>query len=114
VGKTTTKTKRRPAAVSKKRPQPAWLCDMQRQLPALGDEPPAPERTRAAPPRLLDRHEVCAITGTSYPTIWTWMRAKKFPRSRVVGGRTMWLTTEIEAWIAALPVRKLKGDEAAA
>src|SRR5262245_20082318 len=27
------------------------------------------------------------------------------------GGKSMWLSTEIEAWIAALPVRRLKGDE---
>ena len=34
----------------------------------------------------------------------------KFPRARVVGGQSMWLSTEIEAWLAALPVRRLKGD----
>ena len=33
-----------------------------------------------------------------------------FPRSRVVGGKSMWLSTDIEAWLATLPVRKLKGD----
>jgi predicted DNA-binding transcriptional regulator AlpA len=61
--------------------------------------------------RLLDKPEVMAITGVSFPTIWTWMRDGKFPRSRIVGGKSMWLSTEIEAWIAALPVRRLKGDE---
>jgi hypothetical protein len=39
------------------------------------------------------------------------MRAGTFPRSRVVGGKSMWLSSEIEAWLAALPVRQLKGDE---
>src|SRR5262245_5546286 len=61
--------------------------------------------------RLLDKHEVCAITGVTYPTIWEWMRKDKFPRSREVGGRSMWVSTEIEAWLAALPVRPLKGDK---
>ena len=47
----------------------------------------------------------------SFPTIWAWMRAGTFPRSRIVGGKSMWLSTEIEAWLAALPLRHLKGDE---
>jgi predicted DNA-binding transcriptional regulator AlpA len=38
------------------------------------------------------------------------MRAGTFPRARVVGGRSMWLSTEVDAWLAALPVRPLKGD----
>jgi predicted DNA-binding transcriptional regulator AlpA len=38
------------------------------------------------------------------------MRAGTFPRSRVAGGKSMWLSTEIEAWMSALPVRVLKGD----
>ena len=67
---------------------------------------------RAPPPkRLLDKRDVLAITGLSYPTIWAWMRDGKFPRSRVVGGKSMWLSSEIETWLAALPVRQLKGDE---
>jgi predicted DNA-binding transcriptional regulator AlpA len=63
--------------------------------------------------RLLSKSEVLAITGVSYPTIWAWMRAGKFPRSRIVGGKSMWLSTEIEEWLAALPVRPLKGDASA-
>jgi hypothetical protein len=89
---TTTKPIKRPAAQiepakkaakakddnAAKRPQPSWL---QRPIPALkNDEPPTPERLSAAhqsqgPPRLLDRHEVCAIINVSYPTLWGWMRA---------------------------------------
>jgi predicted DNA-binding transcriptional regulator AlpA len=66
-----------------------------------------PERLGA---RLLSKREVLAIVGVSYPTVWSWMRQGKFPRSRVVGGKSMWLSTDIEAWLATLPVRKLKGD----
>jgi predicted DNA-binding transcriptional regulator AlpA len=64
--------------------------------------------------RLLDKHEVCAITGRTFPTLWSWQRDGRFPRSRVVGGRSMWLSSEVEAWMAALPVRPLKGDRSEA
>ena len=64
--------------------------------------------------RLLSKREVLDIVGISYPTLWDWMRAGKFPRSREVGGRSMWRSDEIDEWIAALPVRKLKGDDVAA
>jgi predicted DNA-binding transcriptional regulator AlpA len=67
-----------------------------------------------APPavRLLDKAEVCAIANVTFPTIWVWMRASppKFPRALVVGGKSMWRSDEIDAWLAALPVRALKGD----
>ncbi len=72
-------------------------------------------RARApAAARLLDKAEVCAIAGVTFPTIWSWMRDGLFPRSRVIGrghsSKSVWLSTEVEAWMAALPVRPLKGD----
>jgi predicted DNA-binding transcriptional regulator AlpA len=68
-----------------------------------------------APPdtRLLSKPEVLAIANVTYPTLWAWMRNGTFPRSRVCGGRSMWLSTEVDAWIAGLPIRRLKGDAAA-
>jgi predicted DNA-binding transcriptional regulator AlpA len=62
--------------------------------------------------RLLDKAEILAITNVTFPTIWAWMRASppKFPRALVVGGKSMWRSDEIDAWLAALPVRALKGD----
>jgi predicted DNA-binding transcriptional regulator AlpA len=62
--------------------------------------------------RLLDKAEVLEITRVSFPTIWKWMRAGTFPRARIVGGKSMWLSSEIDAWLAALEVRPLKGDVA--
>jgi predicted DNA-binding transcriptional regulator AlpA len=59
--------------------------------------------------RLLSKPEVLAITGTSYPTLWQMMRDGRFPRARIHGGRSMWLSTEID-WLAGLKVRPLKGD----
>jgi prophage regulatory protein len=124
---TTTTTKRRPAAqvaaskkaaelkAAAKRPQPLWL---QQRMPVPESETsPALERLGAAhqsqgPPRLLDKREILALTSVSYVTIWSWMRAGTFPRARMVGEKSMWLSTEIDAWLAQLPIRKLKGDDA--
>jgi prophage regulatory protein len=53
-------------------------------------------------PEVLDR--VCA----SYPSIWQWMREGKFPRSRELGGKAVWLESEIETWIVNRPIRRLK------
>jgi predicted DNA-binding transcriptional regulator AlpA len=60
--------------------------------------------------RLLDKHEICAVAGVTYPVVWKWMRAGRFPRSRIVGGRSMWLSDEVEQWLRNLPLRPLKGD----
>jgi predicted DNA-binding transcriptional regulator AlpA len=97
--------------------QPFWLQQATLTAPAQ-IETSFPEQLGAAnrsqgPPRLMSKAEILDHTGVSFPTIWAWMRAGTFPRSRVVGGKSKWLSTEIEAWVAALPVRKLKGDAAA-
>jgi predicted DNA-binding transcriptional regulator AlpA len=70
----------------------------------------------AQPVRLLNKREILAITGLTFPTIWKMMRAGTFPRSRVVGQKSLWLSTDLEQWLAGLPIRRLKGDgtEAAA
>lgn len=60
--------------------------------------------------RLLSKLEVLDRIGVTFPTIWAWMRAGTFPRSVVIGGKTAWIESEVEAWIAALPRQKLKGD----
>ena len=60
--------------------------------------------------RLISKPEVLDRVGVSYPTLWQWMRDGKFPRSRELGGKSAWLESEVEAWIASLPMRRLKGD----
>jgi predicted DNA-binding transcriptional regulator AlpA len=65
---------------------------------------------RAPPVHLLDKKNILEITNVTFPTIWAWMRAGTFPRSRVVGGKSMWLSSDIDAWLADLPMRALKGD----
>jgi predicted DNA-binding transcriptional regulator AlpA len=113
---TTTKTLRKAqapkAANEAKRPQPAWLQGI-RAAPAREKLPPAaPERVGEAqgPPRLIPKAEVLVVAGCTYPTLWKMMREGNFPRSRAVGGKSMWLSTEVDAWMAALPLRRLKGD----
>jgi predicted DNA-binding transcriptional regulator AlpA len=60
--------------------------------------------------RFISKGEVLARVGVSFPTVWLWMREGKFPRSRAVGGKSVWLEHEIEQWILSRPVRRLKGD----
>jgi len=71
---------------------------------------------RAPPVRLLNKAEVLSLTGVTFPTIWTWMRAGKFPRARIIGkgsnSKSVWRSDEVEQWLADLPVRRLKGDAA--
>ncbi len=62
------------------------------------------------PNRLVYRPDLLRRIGLSYPTVWRMMREGKFPRGRVVGGKTAWLESEIDHWIAGLPERRLKGD----
>jgi prophage regulatory protein len=69
-----------------------------------------PENIRP-PSGLLDKKQVINRVGVSFPTIWKWMRAGKFPRARTVGDlKSVWLESEVEAWVAALPLSRLKDD----
>jgi predicted DNA-binding transcriptional regulator AlpA len=95
------------------RPQKAWL-----RRPTM-NAPLAPKRERERPsaiaarfgmPRLLNRHEVCALAGLTYASIWSRMRAGTFPTSRIEGGRSVWISSELEQWLSGLKLRRLKGD----
>jgi predicted DNA-binding transcriptional regulator AlpA len=98
--------KKAAAVKAGKQSQPVWL-----RKPMPSDAPPEQMWAgNGSPARLLDKHEILGIANASFPTVWLWMRQGKFPRSRIVGGRSMWLSTEVEAWLAALPVRPIKGD----
>jgi predicted DNA-binding transcriptional regulator AlpA len=62
--------------------------------------------------RLLNKAEILQITGVSFPTVWSWMRSGKFPRSYVIGGgnssKSVWRSDQIADWIAGLQLRRLK------
>ncbi|WP_315731752.1 MULTISPECIES: helix-turn-helix transcriptional regulator [unclassified Bradyrhizobium] len=55
--------------------------------------------------RFLSRAAVCAKTGLSFPYIWKMTREGKFPPGRQVGSRTLWIESEVDAWMLARPVR---------
>jgi predicted DNA-binding transcriptional regulator AlpA len=103
----------------RKKPQHPWLRREVLNHPREDNTPPARSAAIALPatpdpvivgPHLLDRHLVCAKAQTSYPTLWEMMRRGLFPRGRIHGGKTKWLSTEVDQWMAALPIRRLKGD----
>jgi predicted DNA-binding transcriptional regulator AlpA len=58
-------------------------------------------------PHLLDRVQVCALTGFSYPTLLQWMKEQRFPSARLLGNRNVWLSSEIEQWLVNLPLSPL-------
>jgi prophage regulatory protein len=60
--------------------------------------------------RLLDRKELLAKVNLTYPTIWKMMREGTFPHSRAIGGKVVWIESEVDDWIARLPLRRLKGE----
>jgi hypothetical protein len=59
---------------------------------------------------LLDKREVLAIVGCTYPALWEWQRAGKFPLARVVFGKSKWPAAVVADWLDGLPLRPLKGD----
>jgi predicted DNA-binding transcriptional regulator AlpA len=77
---------------------------------------PTTTKVRGGKPgaRFISKGEVLDRTAISFPTIWQWMRDGTFPRARSVGGKSMWIESEIDNWILNRPLRKLKGDKAAA
>src|ERR1700720_1038758 len=97
------------AANEVKRPQPPWLRSKSLAKPSPNDNAPSASKKRKRKsdkprdlpaPLLIGRGQVCALADTSYPSLWQWMRDGRFPRSRIVGGRSMWLVSEIEDWLA--------------
>ena len=67
-----------------------------------GDQSPAPR------PKYIFKPEVLKLVGYTFPTLWLWMREGKFPLSFVIGSKTAWLESEIDAWLASRPRSQLK------
>ena len=98
TGRVTTFSPRPEAEDAERQPAEAF-AQHQRPPPRLID-----------PPRLLNKHEVTALVGRSYDSIWRMMCAGKFPRGRYLGQKVFWFSAEIEQWLQNLPQQKLKGD----
>jgi predicted DNA-binding transcriptional regulator AlpA len=79
-----------------------------RSLPPDGPDDATRRTGGATPVRLIFKKELQRRIGLTFPTVWRLMRAGLFPRARVIGGKTAWIEAEIDAFIAALPLRRYK------
>jgi predicted DNA-binding transcriptional regulator AlpA len=71
-----------------------------------------PENLRPPTGVLTKKQVLERAGGVSFPTLWKWMRAGKFPRARTVGDlKSVWLDNEVEAWMSALSLSRLSGDK---
>ena len=72
---------------------------------------PDPQSTTPKPPiKFISKAAVCEMVGKSYPTIWRWMQDSGFPRARNTGGSMSWIESDVQDWMAARPIQRLKGD----
>jgi predicted DNA-binding transcriptional regulator AlpA len=39
------------------------------------------------------------------------MQQGRFPRARVIGGKSVWIESEVDEFLAALPLRQYKHDQ---
>jgi predicted DNA-binding transcriptional regulator AlpA len=59
-------------------------------------------------PKLLAKRQVLELLGCSANSLWRWVRAGRFPKGKMLGSKTVWLSTEVEAFVAGLPSQRLK------
>jgi predicted DNA-binding transcriptional regulator AlpA len=57
---------------------------------------------------LLSKKQVCDKVSLSPHYVWRLIRAGKFPEGRAFGRRTLWVSSEIDAWIFAQPRRSYR------
>jgi predicted DNA-binding transcriptional regulator AlpA len=60
--------------------------------------------------RLIFKPEVLHRVGLSFPTIWKMMRQGRFAHARIIGGKSAWIESEINNFLAGLPLRRYKSD----
>jgi len=75
-------------------------------LHSVGD----PEKGIRWMDELLTKREMLAKVKLSFPTVWRKMRRGEFPAARVLGNKSMWLSSELEDYITTLPRRKYRPD----
>jgi len=57
----------------------------------------------------LSKAEVLRKIPITPPTLWSWCRTGKFPPPRVISeNKVGWLASEVDAWMAARPLRTYK------
>ena len=68
----------------------------------------------AEPPSLvfLSKAQVLRKIPITAPTLWSWVRAGKFPRPRAISpNKTVWVAAEVEQWMQSRPVKLYKSDK---
>ena len=57
----------------------------------------------------LSKAEVLRRIPITGPTLWSWVRAGKFPRPRIISqNKTVWLQSEVHEWMQSRPLRNYK------
>jgi predicted DNA-binding transcriptional regulator AlpA len=62
------------------------------------------------PVRVISKNALLKRVPLSFPTIWKMMQQNRFPRARVIAGKSVWIESEINDFLATLPLRRYKGD----
>jgi predicted DNA-binding transcriptional regulator AlpA len=75
----------------------------------FAEEHPAAEEQSA----FLSKREVLRLIPISAPTLWDWVRKEKFPAPRIIGSKTVWIASEVFAWMRTRPTRLYKGMKGA-
>jgi predicted DNA-binding transcriptional regulator AlpA len=60
----------------------------------------------APPTKLIFKRQLLERVPLSFTTIWRLTREGKFPRARQIGQRSVWVESEVEAFLQALPLRE--------
>jgi predicted DNA-binding transcriptional regulator AlpA len=75
-------------------------------LPATQQSEASDAHPAPPPTRLIFKKQLLERVPLSYATIWRLMREGKFPHARQIGARSVWVESEVEAFLQALPLRE--------
>ena len=57
----------------------------------------------------LSKAQVLRKIPITAPTLWSWVRAGKFPRPRAISpNKTVWIAAEVDEWMRMRPLRAYK------
>jgi predicted DNA-binding transcriptional regulator AlpA len=71
----------------------------------VATENPATGEDHAA---FLSKRQVLELIPISATSLWDWCRNGHFPKPRTIGSKTVWLSSDVHAWMQARPVREYK------
>jgi predicted DNA-binding transcriptional regulator AlpA len=71
---------------------------------------PAAEEHPVEDLAFLSKRDVLRLIPISGPTLWQWTRTGNFPAPRIIGSKTVWLASEVYAWMQTRPLRQYKQE----